>query len=98
MFLSEHLDGEITFYLYRKACVTDVYLCLDRTEELNEYQKQLAARVGVPQDNHTVYGITKNKKTVYIHFWDELVYFGLSIVEHGNHVTTQLPSEGNETS
>jgi len=73
-----HKDTVVTYYPYQTATVTDRIFTLPRSG-FEELEKQLAFRIGVPIDNHVVYGIssTTGKGAIFVLFHNSYAIFGL---------------------
>ena len=79
MIMLEIFPGEVKQYVYRTARVAATFLNVPLTDDMQEFERQLATAAQARPDNHTVYEISHDGKTVYVQFSDRKVMFGLAI-------------------
>ena len=90
------LDATVTFYRCRSATVAQRFLTIYLTvgpnddtskkliETFDSWRAGLASLAGKPIDNHTVYGVEcPDGVKFYVLFSDNIIAFGLSLVEEG---------------
>ena len=77
---SDQVRGKVTYYGYRKARASEIFLTVPRST-VETLIQQLAAKAKVrPDNNHEVYAVEQDGKMTYIWVCDFEVHFGHEMV------------------